>query len=548
MTSMTNMDDSAGTRGPLGRSLDVAFCLAWLAAVLMAAAIIMPFVTLQPSAGSRSTELFVELVTGNRFTPMTLTLLGGIVHILGGRDWPIGVVLLSFSVLFPMAKLVVLFSVLRATACPRGARLLAWIVERARRTLHWIAASLPEGLRLTLARCAGVATVTLPRTRLEWLELLGPWSMADVLVVAVSVLLFKDFPGGSSVSAERGFWVFLASVIAALLAVLFTKASQCSPDAGDAHAPPGPKAGRESDQHNGWNGVLRHYAPPPLNAAVSSRPHASGAVGILSRALKEFVEATQPVPTDTGPAAPQPAPCCTECEGRVASLVVARMAMDRQDGLAIRWASRLVDWLNAEEGARQAAATRHMEEVHAAELSLLRRRKAIVEQEFRAAVRNAPLITWTLVASQSRVLAEQSLKAADEASRDRVADARIAVQRILRCAPTLPHSTPTSVISSQQPPAPSRWIGIALIVLCLAVLSRCSSALGSERAGRFPTPSTWPLKPGIQWRIYQSGPSAWAESAAHVGGVLLVVASVTAGAGLVAERHRRRKYMELLAG
>ena len=71
-----------------------------------------------------------------------------------------------------------------------------------------------------------VIAAVLPRTSLERLEFLGPWSMADVLVVAVLVVAFKKFPGGSSIMPEAGWFLFLGSVLCAMLAVAFTKTYQ----------------------------------------------------------------------------------------------------------------------------------------------------------------------------------------------------------------------------------------------------------------------------------------------------------------------------------
>lgn len=89
-------------------------------------------------------------------------------------------VILAFSVLFPIAKLILLWVVLepRMHATPR------------RRAI----ADRIETVLLTL----------------------GHWSMLDVLVIAVLVVGFKELPGGSHITWRWGIWCFTASVLLSL--------------------------------------------------------------------------------------------------------------------------------------------------------------------------------------------------------------------------------------------------------------------------------------------------------------------------------------------
>ena len=107
--------------------------------------------------------------------PETYSVLSGTWRLLTTGHPGIGLVLLLFSVLFPVAKLVVL------RACLDDAR-------RGR----------PPG----------------PLFR--WTERLSKFSMADVLVVALLVVTSKSYPGGTTVDVRWGLFAFAA---AALLSV-----------------------------------------------------------------------------------------------------------------------------------------------------------------------------------------------------------------------------------------------------------------------------------------------------------------------------------------
>lgn len=244
-------------------AFDYALVFTWLSAALFGLAITMPFVTMKPGAGGAFAEIFIEFLSGQRFVPQTWSLLGGIINLFRAGETTIGSILLLFSVAFPAAKLFALFVIVRRFS--HGDRrvptyswrllrsvgslvllpihslfdrlfafpdrllrlLLLWLICRFEgivpQVFQRILMSAGHGVWMVGKNLAVLVNDVRPKTGIEWLELLGPWSMADVLVVAVLVVTFKEFPGGTTVTSEPGYWVFLGSVLGAMFAVLFAK-------------------------------------------------------------------------------------------------------------------------------------------------------------------------------------------------------------------------------------------------------------------------------------------------------------------------------------
>ncbi len=136
-----------------------------------------------PRFGDHILQEIFELIFEQRFDPQDYSVLSGIFFLYeegGFSNWTIATVLLLFSVAFPTAKLVN----------------LALLVRRPPHTA---------------------------KSRLDWLTKLGPWSMADVFVVSLTVLAFKAFPGGTRIYVAIGYYFFLASVLLAMAATYMIK-------------------------------------------------------------------------------------------------------------------------------------------------------------------------------------------------------------------------------------------------------------------------------------------------------------------------------------
>lgn len=136
-------------------------------------ALLLPLFTLQPSLGDPLIDAIWEEAQPGSTEPKTYSVISGIGRLYEDGDTVIAFVLLLFSVIFPAAKLTLLWSILFR----------------------------PKSINTRLLR---------------FLEALGPWSMADVFVVSVMLLAFKSFPGGTSFTVEPGYYLFLTSVVAGM--------------------------------------------------------------------------------------------------------------------------------------------------------------------------------------------------------------------------------------------------------------------------------------------------------------------------------------------
>ena len=144
----------------------IAAVLCILAGVTLAAGFTQPFLTME-QLGQRN----------------TFSLIGGVSELFDRGYWIIGSVLFVFSIIFPIAKIL---AILLATSG------LMPLSLKARRRLHRAA------------------------------ELTGKYSMLDVLVVAVIIVLVK-FNGLANAQAHSGTAWFCAAVLLSMLAGLCTR-------------------------------------------------------------------------------------------------------------------------------------------------------------------------------------------------------------------------------------------------------------------------------------------------------------------------------------
>ncbi len=145
--------------------------LNWISHALCGIGLAAPCMTVTPRLGEHSE---IGRWLGLLDEPKTYSILTGIGSLLDGDGVVIGCVLLVFSVLFPIAKLAAIRHSLDALRRGRPVR-------------------------------AG------------WLNALGKYSMVDVFVIALMVVVSKSFPGGTDVDISWGVYPF---ALAALLTVL----------------------------------------------------------------------------------------------------------------------------------------------------------------------------------------------------------------------------------------------------------------------------------------------------------------------------------------
>ncbi len=141
-----------------------------VASVLLSVGLFAPCMTLQPSFGN--VTWLARLIDPDLVAPTTYSLFGGICSLLSDGNFFVGMVVLLFSVVFPLWKLGV----------------------------YWVAT-----VRLEHGQEPGVSVC--------WVNRLGKWSMLDVFVLAVLVVAVKGLPGGSRVTIEWGAAAFCASVL-----------------------------------------------------------------------------------------------------------------------------------------------------------------------------------------------------------------------------------------------------------------------------------------------------------------------------------------------
>ena len=144
-----------------------------LSALLLGRGLFAPVMTLHPGFGSY-TGIVKELAP-DLTQPRTFSLFGSIITLLREGSLFIGGLLLTFTVLFPIAKLSVYWTAVDHLAQGRG-----------------------------------------PGKIYERLSHLGKFSMLDILVVALLVIAVKGLPGGTIITLEWAAPAFCASILLTL--------------------------------------------------------------------------------------------------------------------------------------------------------------------------------------------------------------------------------------------------------------------------------------------------------------------------------------------
>jgi hypothetical protein len=141
--------------------------------------LLLPLFSVQPSLGGPIIDGLLGYIDPDSMDTKTTSILGGVTLLWQDDDIALALLILVFSVAFPCAKLALL----------------------------WGSVFIPAVRESRLLRI---------------LKAIGPWSMLDIFVVAVTVLAFKSFPGGTRFRVEVGFYLFLVSVVASMFATMLT--------------------------------------------------------------------------------------------------------------------------------------------------------------------------------------------------------------------------------------------------------------------------------------------------------------------------------------
>ncbi len=153
-------------------------------------ALLEPIFTVDPTFGDPLIDAAIEEVKPNALAPRTHSVLSGIAEVYmtrkGVGEFVVATVLLVFSVFFPAIKLA-----------------LTWRLLLSSTGLEETSTKSEFGDQLRTARR---------------LEMVGPWSMADVFVVSILVIAFKSIPA-ATFYIERGYYFFLVSVVMSLASI-----------------------------------------------------------------------------------------------------------------------------------------------------------------------------------------------------------------------------------------------------------------------------------------------------------------------------------------
>jgi paraquat-inducible protein A len=144
-----------------------------LSSVLLSIGLLGPVMTIQPAFGEFN--VFVKAFAPDKLSPQTFSILGGIGKMFSEGDFFIGLVILSFSVIFPICKLCVYWSALNK-------------IEKSEPYIK----------------------------EFDLIDRFGKLSMLDIFVLAVLVVAIKGLPGGSKVIIEWGAAAFTASILLTL--------------------------------------------------------------------------------------------------------------------------------------------------------------------------------------------------------------------------------------------------------------------------------------------------------------------------------------------
>ncbi len=141
----------------------------WLCHGILAVGLVAPSMTYVPRLGGATD---VARAAGLVPDPTTYSVLSGILSLFENGDVAIGCVLLVFSVVFPISKLIV--------------------------------------VRLALRGASGGAV---PPRLLKATTLASKYSMTDVFVIALLVVASRAMPGGSRIELEWGIFAFCAAAL-----------------------------------------------------------------------------------------------------------------------------------------------------------------------------------------------------------------------------------------------------------------------------------------------------------------------------------------------
>ena len=151
----------------------IILCLIGVCCILFGSAVVLPIFTLEPKAGEWTP--LVQIISPSDMQVKAMRLLEGVLVLWKEEERILALLIALFSLILPTMKLIML----------------------------WMEALLTKGL---------------PKKWAIFLRAVSRYAMLEVFLVALTVLLIKEMPGGSRVTLQAGFYTFSASVLLSLLA------------------------------------------------------------------------------------------------------------------------------------------------------------------------------------------------------------------------------------------------------------------------------------------------------------------------------------------
>ena len=147
-------------------------CLIGISCLLFGSAVALPIFTLEPKAGEWTP--LAQIISPSDMQAKAMRLLEGVVILWNEGEKMLALLIAIFSLILPTLKL----------------------------TMLWMEGILSEGL---------------PEKWALFLRAVSRYAMLEVFLVALTVLLIKEMPGGSRVTLQAGFYTFSASVLLSLM-------------------------------------------------------------------------------------------------------------------------------------------------------------------------------------------------------------------------------------------------------------------------------------------------------------------------------------------
>ena len=143
-----------------------------ISCLLFGSAVALPIFTLEPKAGEWTP--LAKIISPSDMQPRAMRLLQGVATLWNEGERMLALLIALFPLILPTLKL----------------------------TMLWVEGMLSGGL---------------PAKWIRFLRAVSRYAMLEVFLVALTVLLIKEMPGGSHVILQAGFYTFSASVLLSLM-------------------------------------------------------------------------------------------------------------------------------------------------------------------------------------------------------------------------------------------------------------------------------------------------------------------------------------------